>query len=123
MSTPIVCPACGMSTLVEGQCWNPICSTYSRPDPKPVFVSVQAMASEPSAPTAPLNEFLLAYGDDDNWWWRIGCGHHMNLFDAALERIDAVIALHSVDFLGTLCTGCGLPYPCPTVTTLAGGEV
>lgn len=40
------------------------------------------------APTPPLNDFLAAYGEDDNWWWRIECGHHRNLFDMALDRID-----------------------------------
>jgi hypothetical protein len=50
--------------------------------------SVTAMADEPQAPTAPLDDFLAAYSADDNWWWRVPCGHHMNLFDAAIERIE-----------------------------------
>jgi hypothetical protein len=45
------------------------------------------MTEYPQAVTASLNDFLKAYNDDDNWWWRISCGHHLNLFDAALERI------------------------------------
>ena len=46
------------------------------------------MADDPGqAPTAPLDDFLIAYEDDDNWWWRIGSGHHMNLFDEAVQRV------------------------------------
>lgn len=48
--------------------------------------AVTAMVTNPQAPTAPLDEFLVAYNQDDNLWWRIGCGHHQNLFDAAIER-------------------------------------
>lgn len=48
--------------------------------------SVQRMADDRDAPTAPLDDFLVAYSDDDNWWWRISCGHHQNLFDAMLDR-------------------------------------
>jgi hypothetical protein len=38
--------------------------------------------------TPPLDEFLTDYNDNDNIWWAMSCGHHMNLFDAAIERID-----------------------------------
>ncbi len=55
---------------------------------EPVPESVLAMAdSESQAPTAPLEDFLRIYEQDDNWWWRIACGHHQNLFDAAVERV------------------------------------
>jgi len=54
-------------------------STYSN--------AVQAMEMAGQIPTAPLEEFIVAYFEDDNIWWRIDCGHHMNLFDAAVERI------------------------------------
>lgn len=49
--------------------------------------AVEAMEQADQAPTAPLEEFIAAYFDDDNIWWRMSCGHHMNLFDAAIERI------------------------------------
>ena len=50
--------------------------------------SVTAMTDDAAmSPTAPLDDFLAAYDTDDNWWWRISCGHHMNLFDAAVERM------------------------------------
>ena len=39
-------------------------------------------------PTAPLDEFITAYEQDDNLWWSIACGHHQNLFDAAIGEID-----------------------------------
>ena len=50
--------------------------------------SVERMTNgDPNVPTAPLDEFVAAYEDDDNWWWRIACGHHQNLFEAAVERL------------------------------------
>lgn len=49
--------------------------------------SVRAMLEQAHAPTAPLDEFIAAYGDDDNLWWSIDCGHHQNLFEAALEAL------------------------------------
>lgn len=49
--------------------------------------AIEAMESDDGAPTAPLEEFIAAYYEDDNIWWSIGCGHHMNLMDAAIERI------------------------------------
>jgi hypothetical protein len=49
--------------------------------------SVRAMADDPQAPTAPLEDFIEAMRYDDNWWWRIGCGHHLNLFEEALDRV------------------------------------
>ncbi|WP_280201296.1 hypothetical protein [Nocardia cyriacigeorgica] len=39
--------------------------------------------------TPSLDEFRRAYAADDNEWWRLECGHHMNLFEAALEALDA----------------------------------
>ena len=39
------------------------------------------------APTAPLAEFIEEYDADDNVWWMIGCGHHQNLFDAAVSEL------------------------------------
>ena len=43
---------------------------------------------ERDGPTAPLAEFWSAYRKDDNLWWMIGCGHHQNLLDAAVEEIE-----------------------------------
>lgn len=37
----------------------------------------------------PLDEFLKRYEHDDNEWWRIPCGDHQNLFDEAVERMQA----------------------------------
>lgn len=51
--------------------------------------AVKAMlGSESNAPTAPLDEFLAVYEQDDNVWWMIGGGHHMNLFDAAVDQLE-----------------------------------
>lgn len=40
--------------------------------------------------TPSLDDFRQSYETDNNAWWRLECGHHMNLFDAALERLDAM---------------------------------
>lgn len=37
--------------------------------------------------TPPLDEFLERFVADDNEWWRLDCGHHLNLFEAAVERM------------------------------------
>lgn len=52
--------------------------------------AVQAMLDPeggPMVPTAPLEEFCAAYATDDNLWWRIACGHHQNLFEAAADQL------------------------------------
>jgi len=54
----------------------------------PIPATVRAMADDPQAPTAPLEDFMTAMRYDDNWWWRIGCGHHLNLFEAVLDRLE-----------------------------------
>lgn len=43
---------------------------------------------EDGEPTPPVDEFLATYADDDNIWWAIACGHHQNLFEAAVEDRD-----------------------------------
>lgn len=79
----------------------------------PVTKSVEAMTGFDSmAPTAPLHEFRVAYEEDDNWWWRIACGHHQNLFDSAIEYIDeleAVIEKADHDQCGCLGGSCRIP--------------
>lgn len=51
--------------------------------------SVEAANRDRAAPTPALDEFLLAYSADDNWWWRVSCGHHQNLFEEAVDRMQA----------------------------------
>lgn len=51
--------------------------------------SVQAMLDDRGivlCPTAPLEDFLIAYALDDNIWWSLSCGHHQNLFEAACDK-------------------------------------
>jgi transposase len=43
-------------------------------------------------PTPPLDEFLPRYDADDNVWWAMDSGHHMNLFDEAIDRMQAAEA-------------------------------
>jgi hypothetical protein len=37
--------------------------------------------------TPNLDDFLREYDQDDNCWWRMACGHHLNLFEEAVERM------------------------------------
>jgi hypothetical protein len=84
--------------------------------------SVEAMYSDDHAPTADLDEFLAAYAEDDNWWWRIACGHHMNLFDDAVGRIEQATLQHApADFQPDMCVTCLVTMPCPTLLALRGG--
>jgi hypothetical protein len=49
--------------------------------------AIEAMiaSDSPMIPTASLDEFLDAWQEDPNLWWRISCGHHLNLFEAAID--------------------------------------
>jgi hypothetical protein len=66
----------------------------------PLPESVHAMMyGGAQTPTAPLADFLTAYAEDDNWWWRISCGHHLNLFREAVDRITELeyAIIHAAD--------------------------
>ena len=54
-------------------------------------VGVQAMLDD--GPTAPLDAFVAEYEKDDNIWWVVGCGHHQNLFEAAVAEVERLRAL------------------------------
>lgn len=85
--------------------------------------SVEAMSSDDHAPTAPLDEFLAAYEDDDNWWWRIACGHHMNLFEAAIDRIEQLTE-ENKKLRGRLRSRyCGCAWCCATVPPDQRGDL
>jgi hypothetical protein len=58
-------------------------STPTSPEP-PTF--------DDNGPTPSVDEFLVMQERDSNLWWRIGCGHHENLFDSAVEQRDALRA-------------------------------
>lgn len=70
--------------------------------------SVRAMADDPQAPTAPLDDFITAMRYDDNWWWRIGCGHHLNLFEAALDRVPGPFPVDCTHPAWTMADECVL---------------
>ena len=40
-------------------------------------------------PTPALDDFLAEYEADDNKWWRLQGGDHLNLFDEAIYRMRA----------------------------------
>ena len=42
--------------------------------------------------TPPLDEFLARFDEDDNEWWRTESGHHLNLFEEAVDRMRAAEA-------------------------------
>lgn len=84
--------------------------------------------------TPTLDEFNALNDKDDGWWWRIACGHHQNLYEAAVERyraaeaqIQAVRALHRLSThvtsgfnVVTVCAECGNVYPCRTIRAIEG---
>jgi len=82
--------------------------------------------------TPTLDEFNAMYDEDDNIWWRIACGHHQNLYEAAVERyqtaeaqVQRVRELHyGYDAMDGLqrCGCCGHPWPCLTALALDGGD-
>lgn len=39
-------------------------------------------------PTPSVEEYLAEEERDPNLWWRIACGHHQNLFEEAVERMQ-----------------------------------
>jgi hypothetical protein len=72
-----------------------------------------------NGPTPPFEKFLELEAEDDNFWWRISCGHHMNLFEDATARIEIALQQHNPH-----CTTCGVDN-CQTrriLTTQHGGE-
>jgi len=44
----------------------------------------------PNEPTPSLAEFLPKYEADDNVWWTLACGDHMNLFDEAVGALQEI---------------------------------
>jgi hypothetical protein len=71
------------------------------------------------APTPPFEVFLTHQTYDPNLFWRIGCGHHQNLLDDAITRIEIALQQHNPH-----CTTCGVDN-CQTrriLTTQHGGE-
>lgn len=70
-------------------------------------------------PTPPFEEYLAEEKKDPNFWWRIACGHHQNLLDDAIERIEIALQQHPPH-----CHTCGVDN-CRTrriLTTPNGGE-
>ena len=38
--------------------------------------------------TPPLDVYLALTAEHPNLWWMIGCGHHLNLFEDAVTRLE-----------------------------------
>jgi hypothetical protein len=55
--------------------------------PRDYHQAVEAMRPGKGGPTAPLPDFIKAYNEDDQVWWTVECGHHQNLFEAAMDLI------------------------------------
>ena len=54
-----------------------------------------------------LDEFRKAFEEDDNIWWRMGSGDHLNLLEEALELIDSLNESLRRERQGNRCAGCG----------------
>ena len=58
--------------------------------------------------TPTLDDFAAMYDEDDNLWWRIDSGHHLNLYEAARERYEAAeVVIQAVR--DALYEGCTVP--------------
>ena len=84
--------------------------------------------------TPTLDAFAAMYDEDEHLWWRIGCGHHQNLYEAAVERyeqaeakIQRVLEVHHSKLdrhpQGDVqrCIACLDLWPCPTIRAIDGG--
>ena len=78
--------------------------------------------------TPTLDAFAAMYDADEHLWWRIECGHHQNLYEAAVERYErAEAAIQRVRELHTpywdvteMCRECSDDWPCDTLRALDG---
>jgi len=61
--------------------------------------------------TPPLDEFLREYEQDNNIWWGMGCGHHQNLFEAAVERMQVSPAVTGEMVERAAVAACEFVYP------------
>ncbi len=53
--------------------------------------SVRDMINDPTAPCAPLYEFVHDFDEDNNIWWGIGLHHRLTLFKEALDEIEELV--------------------------------
>ena len=42
--------------------------------------------------TPPLDEFLTEFDENDNAWWYLSSGDHLNLFEEAVDRMQTAEA-------------------------------
>ena len=64
-----------------------------RTAPDPILAERYRQLLEAAKEATPsLEDFRAMEAYDSNVWWRLDCGHHQNLLDAALEEIDALQA-------------------------------
>ena len=43
---------------------------------------------DPKTGGTDVDGFLAAYEQDDNVFWRMECGHHQNVIDELIERLE-----------------------------------
>lgn len=55
---------------------------------------VRAMLDDPQAPTAPWKLFAAAMKKDDTIFWRVSCGHHLNLFEQLLDAYEDLLTTY-----------------------------
>ena len=76
---------------------------------------------DPMIPTPSLEVYQAEMEADDNFFWRISSGHHLNLLEDAEERIRIALQQHPDS---KPCPTCGVDN-CATrriLTTQHGGE-
>jgi hypothetical protein len=42
--------------------------------------------------TPPLDEFLTEFDENDNAWWYLSSGNHLNLFEEAVDKMQTAEA-------------------------------
>jgi hypothetical protein len=75
--------ACTASVLMQK---GPCCPTCGGSDTHPRPLPATPWLDQDGA--TDVDGFLAAYAKDDNVFWRMECGHHMNIVDELIGRIE-----------------------------------
>jgi hypothetical protein len=79
-----------------------------------------------------LDNYIRESETDPNLFWRLDCGDHMNLLDAAIDRIEELEAriekvceihrpwrgMGAFKVRIPICIICSCEHPCPTIRAL-----
>lgn len=86
MPVDTACSGCGLGIRTDWL-FCPSCGLV--PPPTPCDTKALVKSWEQGA-TPSVAEFLPVYEANDLVWWRLGGGHHMNLFDELVELVEEI---------------------------------